>query len=75
MKIHKQCIPSGAGLCTQCRGTKMRRVCPVYSALRKKDPVELYEYFVNDLDKLRKQIADLEETVQHLIRRMPTQLN
>lgn len=72
MKIHKRCVPNKEDRCTQCRGrrisTKKKRVCSLYSALKKKDPVELYEYFVTEMDKLRKQIADLEDTVQFVIR-------
>jgi hypothetical protein len=43
-------------------------VCPLYSLLKKKDPVELYEYFTAETTELRKRIAELEDTIQFIIR-------
>jgi hypothetical protein len=79
MKIHKHCVPNVEDRCTQCRGrrisTKKKRVCPVYRALKEKDPVELYEHFTTEMDKLRKQIAELEDTIQFVIRHPRTRPN
>ena len=72
MKIHKHCVPNEENRCAQCRRRRVsesrKRVCPLYSLLKKKDPVELYEYFATETTELRKKIDELEDTVQFVIR-------
>lgn len=52
IKISKHCVANVDDRCTQCRcrnisTRKKRAVCPIYRTLKSKDPVELYEYFLN----------------------------
>ena len=70
MKVHKQCVPNTEDRCTQCRGRRMsmkkKRVCPLYSLLKKSNPVELYEYFATETEELRKRIEELESVFERL---------
>jgi endonuclease IV len=79
MKIHKYCVPNIEDRCTSCRRRHVsktkKRVCPLYSALQKKDPVELYEYFATETTELRKKIDELEDTIQFIIRHPRTRPN
>ena len=72
MKIHTHCVPNAEDRCIQCRGRrismKKKRICPLYTALKKKDPVELYEYFATETTALRQRIEDLEGVVRGLVK-------
>jgi len=78
MKVQKYCVPNHENRCTECRCGRVpksrKRVCPLYSSLKTKDPVQLYEYFVTEMTELRKQIAELEDTIQFVLRYRETNL-
>jgi len=71
MKVQKHCVSNEENRCIQCRCRRVpksrKRVCPLYSLLKKKDPVELYERLVNETTELRKKIDELEDTIQFVI--------
>ena len=68
MKVHKHCVPNEENRCTQCRCRRVSksRKCPLYSLLKKKDPVELYEYFATETGELRERIEELESLFERL---------
>ncbi len=76
MNISKFCIRNSEDRCIQCRDhAPKKRVCPLYSLLKKRDPVELYEYFATQTTELRKKVDELEDTIQFIIRHPRTTPN
>lgn len=82
VKIPKYCTPNAGDRCVSCNGRnisqKRKRICPLYASLKKKDPVEVYEMWVESANDLRARldganarIDELSEAVQDLVKHFP----